>query len=49
MNQIDEDIKNFRITRGAARYKLPWFRRVFMKLIGRSHLQAKRPYPNTGR
>jgi hypothetical protein len=29
---------NVRVTKGVARYKLPWYRRLLMNFIGRSHL-----------
>lgn len=30
-------IDNVRVTRGKAAYRLPWWRRMMMRIIGRSH------------
>ena len=36
-NDRNGKIEDFRITRGASLYSLPWYRRILMRLIGRSH------------
>lgn len=36
---IHGDISGFRITSGEALYVLPWYRRILMRLIGRSHFR----------
>lgn len=33
------EVLEVRITKGTARFQLPWYRRVLLKLLGRSHWQ----------
>jgi hypothetical protein len=33
----DGYVGDFRITKGAALYRLPWYRRIMIRLLGRSH------------
>ena len=43
-SEKDRELTDFRITKGLARYKLPWYRKVMMRVFGRSHLfRAKYP------
>jgi hypothetical protein len=41
-NELDGKIVDVRITKGAAIYQLPWYRRLLMRLIGRSHLKRQK-------
>lgn len=41
---LDGKIDDVRVTKGAIKYNLPWYRKLLMKLIGRSHLSKKKPY-----
>lgn len=36
-DRVTGEIKDFRVTRGTALYRVPWYRRLLMRLIGRSH------------
>jgi hypothetical protein len=40
--KLDGEIVDFRITKGAMLYPLPWYRRLLMRFIGRSHLRKQR-------
>jgi len=33
------NISDVRITKGMTRFRLPWYRRLLLKLLGRSHWQ----------
>lgn len=46
-NESKGKVVDFRITNGKALYRLPWYRRIMMRLLGRSHWHhVKFPPPN---
>lgn len=43
------DIVDFRFTKGKSLYRLPWYRRILTRLLGRSHWHhVPYPVPNVG-
>ena len=41
---IQGSISDVRITEGKAKYNLPWYRKVMLKLFGRSHFGKKQDF-----
>lgn len=44
MDKFEGWIENFRVTKGGKRQRLPWYRRLLMRLIGRSHWRKPDPF-----